>query len=240
MIEVIPAIDLIDGKCVRLSQGDFNTSKIYSENPLEMAKAFEGIGIKRLHLVDLDGAKHKKVKNLATLQAITSNTNLVVDFGGGIQSNDDLKKVIDAGAEMVTCGSIALKNRPLFEEWLERYGPERIILAADTKDGKIAVHGWQETASVTLDDFISDFLLKGIKYFLCTDISKDGMLSGPAFSLYNQIQINHPSIKLIASGGISNMDDIRQLNTSGIFGVVVGKAYYEGKIALEDFKEFVV
>ncbi|GAA4835321.1 1-(5-phosphoribosyl)-5-[(5-phosphoribosylamino)methylideneamino]imidazole-4-carboxamide isomerase [Algivirga pacifica] len=234
MLEVIPAIDLIDGKCVRLTQGDYANKTVYNDNPVEVAKMFEDAGIKRLHLVDLDGAKAKTVVNNKVLEAITTQTDLIVDFGGGIQSEEDLKKAFDFGAHMVTCGSIAVKQKEKFEEWITRYGADRMILAADAKDGMVAVSGWQETSSVELLTFIDDYVKKGISYVLCTDISKDGMMQGPAIELYKKIQTAHPELKLIASGGVSGKHDLEALNEAGIYGVVVGKAIYEGAIKVEE------
>ena len=238
MIEVIPAIDLMDGKCVRLKQGDFKLSTTYRNDPLEVAKEFEGLGAKRLHLVDLDGAKNKKVVNYPVLEQICKGTNLIVDFGGGIQQDNDVKKVFESGAKMITCGSIAIKKRELFEKWISNYGAEKIILAADVKDRKIAVHGWQETSDIDIFAFIEDYIKKGISYVLCTDISRDGMLSGTATELYSDIMDMFPSLNLIASGGISIADDIHQLDKANIFGVVVGKAIYEGKISQKDLSSF--
>ncbi|NEQ55399.1 MAG: 1-(5-phosphoribosyl)-5-[(5-phosphoribosylamino)methylideneamino]imidazole-4-carboxamide isomerase [Leptolyngbya sp. SIO3F4] len=233
MTKVIPAIDIMDGKCVRLKQGDFNTKTTYRDNPLEVAKEFEALGAKRLHLVDLDGAKTKKVVNYATLEAICSNTDLVVDFGGGIQSNDDIHQVFESGAAMVTCGSIAVKEKVLFESWVKNFGAEKFILAADVKNKKIAVHGWQETSDTSIFDFIESYWQMGITQVLCTDISRDGMLGGSAVKLYEEIMLQFPTLKLIASGGIGNVDDIEALNKANIYGVVVGKAIYEGKITEE-------
>lgn len=238
MINVIPAIDLMNGKCVRLKQGDFNLSTTYREDPLEVAKEFESLGAKRLHLVDLDGAKNKKVVNYPVLEKICKETDLIVDFGGGIQQDDDVERVFDSGAEMITCGSIAIKQRALFEQWISRFGADKIILAADVKDKKIAVHGWQETSDTDIFSFIEDYMQAGISYVLCTDISRDGMLTGTATDLYAEIMEKFPTLKLIASGGISNAADIKELDEADIFGVVVGKAIYEGKISQEELKAF--
>ena len=234
MIQVIPAIDIMDGKCVRLKQGDFNTKTTYRDNPLEVAQEFEALGAKRLHLVDLDGAKAKRVINYKTLESICANTDLVVDFGGGIQQTEDLEKVFGAGAKMVTCGSIAVKQKKIFEGWVSKYGAEKFILAADVKNKMIAVHGWQETSELSIFDFIEQYTSIGIKQVLCTDISKDGMLSGSAVDLYTEIMGQFPQLNLIASGGISNAQDIKDLDDAHIFGVVVGKAIYEGKISPEE------
>ncbi|MBX2841612.1 MAG: 1-(5-phosphoribosyl)-5-[(5-phosphoribosylamino)methylideneamino]imidazole-4-carboxamide isomerase [Flammeovirgaceae bacterium] len=238
MIDVIPAIDLIDGKCVRLKQGDYAQQTTYRDNPVEVAKEFEALGIKRLHLVDLDGAKIKKVVNDQVLRNITKETNLIVDFGGGIQSSEDLDKVFDAGAEMVTCGSVAIKKRALFEDWISTYGSNKIILAADVKNKQVAISGWQETTSISIFEFLDAYTKKGIEYILCTDIAKDGMLTGPSIDLYVEIQKKFPSLKVIASGGISNAEDIRDLDKANLFGTVVGKAIYEGKITPEELKSF--
>jgi len=237
MTKVIPAIDIMDGKCVRLKQGDFNTKTTYRDNPLEVAKEFEALGAKRLHLVDLDGAKTKKVVNYATLETICSNTDLVVDFGGGIQSNDDIRRVFESGAAMVTCGSIAVKEKTLFESWVNNFGAEKFILAADVKNKKIAVHGWQETSDTSIFDFIESYRQMGITQVLCTDISRDGMLGGSAVKLYEEIMLQFPTLKLIASGGIGNVEDIEALNKANIYGVVVGKAIYEGKITEEQLRK---
>jgi phosphoribosylformimino-5-aminoimidazole carboxamide ribotide isomerase len=238
MIEVIPAIDIIDGKCVRLTQGDYAQKKIYNENPLEVAMEFADSGIKRLHLVDLDGAKEKKIVNHKVLEKIANNTKLVVDFGGGIQSNEDIQKAFDFGAKMITGGSIAINNAEMLLGWLETYGPEKIILGADAKGEKIAISGWQESTEVSIFDFLKEYISKGIKYTISTDVAKDGLLQGPSFDLYKKMQIKFPDLKVIASGGVSQMSDIEQLNTDGIFGVIVGKAIYEGKIGLKDLEKF--
>ncbi len=234
MIQVIPAIDIMDGKCVRLKQGDFNTKTTYRDKPVEVAQEFEALGAKRLHLVDLDGAKAKKVVNYKTLESICENTQLTIDFGGGIQSQDDLDRVFDHGAEMVTCGSIAVKQKALFEQWVNTYGAEKFILAADVKNKMIAVHGWQETSELSIFEFLKQYTAIGINQVLCTDISKDGMLSGSAVDLYEEIMQQFPQLNLIASGGISNAQDIKDLDNAHIFGVVVGKAIYEGKITPEE------
>lgn len=238
MIEVIPAIDIIDGKCVRLTQGDYAQKKIYNEDPLEVAMEFEDAGIKRLHLVDLDGAKQKKIINHKVLENIATNTKLVIDFGGGIQSNEDIQKAFDFGAKMITGGSIAIKNSEMFLGWLETYGSEKIILGADAKDEKIAISGWQESTEVSIFDFLKDYISKGIKYTISTDVAKDGLLQGPSFDLYEKMQTKFPELKVIASGGVSQMSDIEQLNEEGVFGVIVGKAIYEGKIRLKDLEKF--
>lgn len=241
MIELIPAIDVIDGKCVRLSQGDYQSKKVYNENPVEVAKMFEAHGIHRLHVVDLDGAASKHVVNykvLEALEALAGQTSLVIDFGGGIKSDEDLHIAFESGAQMVTLGSIAVKEPDTFNRWMEVYGSERIILGADAKDGKIAVNGWLECSRLELMPFLDDYIKKGVAKVLCTDISRDGMLNGPSLELYKQIMEAHPDLHLIASGGISGMKDIEALNEAGIPAVVFGKAFYEGRITLQDLKAF--
>lgn len=237
-IEIIPAIDLIDGKCVRLSRGDYNNKTIYNENPLEVAKMFESSGIKRLHLVDLDGAKAKHIVNHKVLWAISSETSLVIDFGGGLRSDEDLKIAFDNGAAMITGGSIAVRQPEKFLRWLDKYGSEKIILGADAREGMISVGGWQETTSLPVIDFISGFYKKGIKKVISTDISRDGMLSGPSFDLYRDIMKEIPDVELIASGGIASMNDIIRLAESGVPGVITGKAIYEGKISLKEIEKY--
>jgi phosphoribosylformimino-5-aminoimidazole carboxamide ribotide isomerase len=231
---IIPAIDLIDGKCVRLTKGEYDTKKVYSDDPLEMAKRFEAHGFERLHLVDLDGAKAGKVINLAVLETICANTALKVDFGGGIKSDQDLEHVLNAGADQVTIGSLAVKDPEKLKEWIAKYGPDRIILGADVKDNKIAVSGWLETSSLDLFDFLKAYYALGIRHVLCTDISKDGMLEGPAFDLYNALMRAYPDLQLIASGGVSGIEDVKQLKENGIPSVVIGKAIYEGRIDLNE------
>lgn len=238
MIELIPAIDLIDGKCVRLTQGDYGQKTVYNENPLEVAKQIEGAGIKRLHLVDLDGAKQKKIVNHKVLETITSGTSLHVDFGGGLQSDEDLNIAFQSGAKQITGGSIAVKNTELFSNWITKFGTEKIILGADCKSGMIAISGWQETTEISVFKLIEDYLQKGIQYCICTDVAKDGLLQGPSFELYKEIMTRFPSLKLIASGGVTSIDDIEKLNDMGIYGAIIGKAFYEGRIKLEDLKKF--
>lgn len=238
MIELIPAIDVIDGKCVRLSQGDYQSKKVYNENPVEVAKMFEAYGIHRLHVVDLDGAASKHVVNYKVLETLAGQTSLVIDFGGGIKSDEDLHIAFESGAQMVTLGSIAVKEPDTFNRWMEVYGSERIILGADAKDGKIAVNGWLECSRLELMPFLDDYIKKGVAKVLCTDISRDGMLNGPSLELYKQIMEAHPDLHLIASGGISGMKDIEALNEAGIPAVVFGKAFYEGRITLQDLKAF--
>ncbi len=237
-MKIIPAIDLIDGKCVRLTQGDFNQKKQYNENPLEVAKAFEDAGIEHLHLVDLDGARHKKIVNHKVLETIAAKTRLKVDFGGGIQSDEDIKLAFECGAAQITGGSIAVKNPDLFESWLVSYGSEKIILGADTKDGFIAVSGWQETSPLSVMDLLKKYTEKGVSYSICTDVAKDGLLMGPSFDLYSEIMNHFPDLKLIASGGVATLDDLKQLRDAGMYGAIVGKAFYEGRITLEELSRF--
>jgi len=239
MIEIIPAIDIIEGKCVRLTQGDYDQKKEYGD-PLEMALKFEDHGIRRLHLVDLDGARVKRVVNYRILEKIASKTSLVIDAGGGLRSHEDLRIVFESGARMVTGGSIAVKDRPMFLSWLERYGAERIILGADFKEGKIAVSGWHESTVLDLKDFIRDYRTQGVNSVICTDIKKDGMLSGPALSIYQDLKGDDPGLYLVASGGISQMEDIISLDEAGIDGVIVGKAIYEGRIELNTIENYLL
>jgi phosphoribosylformimino-5-aminoimidazole carboxamide ribotide isomerase len=236
---IIPAIDLIGGKCVRLSQGDYSSKKEYHEDPLEMAKRFEGVGIERLHLVDLDGAKAKKIIHVDVLERICSGTNLKVDFGGGIQADEEIEKAFSLGAKQVTGGSIAVKNPVLFDEWIIKYGSEKIILGADAKNKMIAVGGWEETTSVELIPFIKSYFKKGIHYVICTDVAKDGLLQGPSVELYQEILQEIPELKLIASGGVSSVKDLEDLEKIGVYGVIVGKAYYEGRVTLEELASFI-
>lgn len=233
MIELIPAIDLIDGKCVRLTKGEYDSKKIYNENPISQAKEFEALGFKRLHVVDLDGAKSKHIVNDAVLKGIVDNTSLVVDFGGGIKTAEDIEKAFTAGASMVTLGSIAVTNPELCKKWIEKYGAEKIILGADVRNGKISINGWKEDSTEDLIPFLKKYIEMGVKNVLCTEISKDGTLAGPAIELYKDIMAQYPDIHLIASGGVSSNDDIVNLNNSGIPAVVFGKAYYEGRIDVE-------
>ena len=239
MIELIPAIDIIDGKCVRLSQGDYNSKKIYNENPLEVAKEFEAHGIHRLHIVDLDGAKSKHVVNYRTLEMIANRTSLIIDFGGGIKSDEDLLIAVENGAQMVTLGSVAIKNPDLFKKWLNKYGADKIILGADAKDERIAVSGWMEDSQQELIPFLHNYTKEGISKVLCTDISKDGMLQGPSISLYQKIMQEFPTMHLIASGGVSCLQDIINLENAGIPAVVFGKALYEGRITMKDLNRFI-
>ncbi len=238
MIEVIPAIDLIDGKCVRLSQGDYDRKTIYNENPLEVAKMFEDSGIKRLHLVDLDGAKASHIVNHKVLEKITHGTNLIVDFGGGLKTDEDLRIAFECGASMITGGSIAVKKPETFLSWIKNYGAGKIILGADVKDEKIAVSGWIESTDIELIPFIEKYLREGVQKVICTDISKDGMLEGPSIELYKKMNNSLPGIYLIASGGVSSLADIEILEANGIPAVITGKALYEGRIKLADLKQF--
>lgn len=238
MIEIIPAIDIIDGKCVRLSQGDYAQKKVYNENPSEVAKAFEGVGVRRLHLVDLDGAKAQHIVNYKVLESIASNTNLTIDFGGGLKSDDDLRIAFESGASMVTGGSIAVKKPAVFLSWLEKFGAEKIILGADVKNEKIAVGGWIETTEVELLPFVKGFMEKGVDKVICTDISKDGMLKGPSIDLYKKMLEEMPALYLIASGGVSSMQDIEQLVEANVPAVITGKAIYEGRIKMDDLARF--
>jgi phosphoribosylformimino-5-aminoimidazole carboxamide ribotide isomerase len=237
-ITIIPAIDLIDAKCVRLSQGDYNQKTVYNENPLEVAKMFEGAGIKRLHLVDLDGAKAKHIVNYKVLETVATKTNLIIDFGGGLKSDDDLRIAFGSGASMVTGGSIAVRDRDAFLGWIEKYGSEKIILGADAKDKMIAVSGWQEVSELPILDFIESYTTQGIQKVISTDIARDGMLTGPSFDLYKEIMEKFPSLELIASGGIATMKNIYELDEMGIPGVITGKAIYENKISLREIEDF--
>ena len=238
MIEIIPAIDIIDGKCVRLQKGDYNLKKTYGDNPDEVARRFEDHGIVRLHVVDLDGARNKKVTNWKTLEKIAHTTKLVIDFGGGIKTSDDLRIVFDSGASMAVAGSIAVTGRELFLEWLDKYGSDKIILGADVRDKKISVSAWQETTQVDLIPFLKENTEKGVKQVICTDIEKDGMLTGPSTELYIEIMREMPGLHLIASGGISSLKDLDSLEESGIPAVIIGKAIYEGRIKLNDLKKY--
>lgn len=238
MIELIPAIDIIDGKCVRLSQGDYDTKKIYNENPLEVAKEFEANGIQRLHVVDLDGAKSSHVVNYKVLDAIAGHTSITIDFGGGIKTDEDLVIAFENGAHMVTLGSVAVKKPKLFKKWLHQYGAEKIILGADVKDNRISVSGWLEEGPQELMPFLTDYTQEGVSKVLCTDISRDGMLQGPSIELYKQVMQRFPTMHLIASGGVSGVDDIIRLDEAGIPAVVFGKALYEGRITMKDLKRF--
>ncbi len=239
MIEIIPAIDIIEGKCVRLSKGDYDSKKVYNENPVEVAKEFEANGIRRLHVVDLDGAKSHHIVNYRILEKIATQTSLIIDFGGGIKSDEDLDIAFNSGAQMITGGSIAVKEPELFSEWISKYGSDKIILGADVKDKKIAVGGWKEGTDVELMPFLDQYIKKGIKKVICTDIDCDGMLQGPSTDLYKEILKEFPSLYLIASGGVSCIDDIIKLEEAKVPAVIFGKALYEGNIQLKDLKIFI-
>ena len=234
MIELIPAIDIIGGQCVRLTKGDYDQKTVYRDSPAEVAKEFEQIGFKRLHVVDLDGAKSKHIVNSEVLRRVTTDTQLVVDFGGGIKTDEDIEKAFAAGASMVTIGSIAVTDPDLFMGWLEKYGAEHIILGADVRHGKISINGWKEDSAEDLLPFLKKYVDAGVKNVLCTEISKDGTLTGPAIGLYQSIMAAYPGLHLIASGGVSSIDDIKALEAAGIPAVVFGKAIYEGKINLNE------
>ena len=244
-MRIIPAIDIIDGKCVRLSKGDYETKKIYNENPLEVAKEFEASGIEYLHLVDLDGAKAKHIVNYKVLESIASKTNLKIDFGGGLKTNEDLHIAFNSGAKQITGGSIAVNDAKTFESWISKYGAQKIILGADSNNGKIAISGWLEESDNEVIPFIKSYQKKSIQYVICTDIAKDGMLEGPSFELYEKIisectnSSNGQSIKLIASGGISIIDELPKLKALGCEGVIIGKAIYENRISLKQLEKFV-
>ncbi len=238
MFHIIPAIDIIEGKCVRLTQGDYNQKKIYNEHPLDVAMEFEDAGLTRLHLVDLDGAKAKKVINWKVLETIATKTKLHVDFGGGVQSEDDLRVVFESGAKQVTGGSIAVKNPDVFEKWLSTYGGDKIILGADARNERVAVSGWEEGTELWVYDFVQKWVEKGAKYTISTDVAKDGLLQGPSFELYRNMQDQCPGIQIIASGGVSNLGDIEILADMNLFGVIVGKAIYEGKVTLAELQRW--
>ena len=233
-MEIIPAIDIIDGKCVRLTQGDYAQKKVYNEHPLEVAMAFEDAGLRRLHLVDLDGAKAGRVKNWKVLETLAGRTGMVIDFGGGIKTAEDVDIVFNSGAAMATVGSIAVKDGPLFVNWLQEYGAGRFLLGADVKEEKIAIGGWMETTDRWVYDFIQEYMEKGVRQVFCTDVSKDGLLQGPALDLYRNIIDKFPELHFIASGGVSGMDDVRRLAEIGCKGVIIGKAIYEGRILLHE------
>ncbi|MBR1504147.1 MAG: 1-(5-phosphoribosyl)-5-[Prevotella sp.] len=236
MIELIPAIDIINGQCVRLTKGDYDQKTVYRDSPAEVAREFEALGFKRLHVVDLDGAKSKQIVNDGVLKAITSETSLTVDFGGGIKTDEDIEKAFGAGAAMVTVGSIAVTNPDMLLGWIEKYGAERMILGADVRNGKISINGWKEDSTEALLPFLRKYIDAGVRNVLCTEISKDGTLSGPAIDLYKQVMDVYPQLHLIASGGVSSKEDIMALDAAGIPAVVFGKAIYEGRINLEELK----
>ncbi|VXD10845.1 1-(5-phosphoribosyl)-5-[(5-phosphoribosylamino)methylideneamino]imidazole-4-carboxamide isomerase [Marinoscillum sp. 108] len=233
-MEIIPAIDIIDGQCVRLTKGDYDQVTRYSDDPAQVARDFELAGISRLHVVDLDGAKARHVVNIDTLRNITSATGLSVDFGGGVKTREDLELVLAAGAKQVTAGSIAVSDKEEVKKWIEEFGPDKIILGADVLDGKVMVSGWQESSGEELMDFLNYYVQLGIQYVICTDISKDGVLAGPSFELYEAIQLRFPALHLIASGGVSGKDDLIRLKRQGLYGAIVGKAFYEGRLTLEE------
>jgi phosphoribosylformimino-5-aminoimidazole carboxamide ribotide isomerase len=240
MIEIIPALDILDGKCVRLSQGDYNQKKVYNEDPLEVAKRFEDHGLYRLHLVDLDGAKANRIINYRILERIASRTSLIIDFGGGLKSDGDLQIAFDSGAKMVTGGSIAVKNPEMFQRWIDKFGRNAIILGADCRNNRIAVSGWTENTEEDIFLYIEKWRKRSIIKVICTDISKDGMLEGPNEELYQTIKEQNPEIHLIASGGIGCIDDIHRLEKAHIPGVIIGKAIYEGRINLKELSKLVV
>lgn len=239
-MRLIPAIDIIDGKCVRLSKGDYDTKKIYNENPLEVAKSFEAHGITNLHLVDLDGAKSSQIVNYKVLEQIASKTSLNIDFGGGLKSDADLKIAFECGAKQITGGSIAIKNPDVFKNWMQQYGADKIILGADANNEKVTISGWLEESTSDLIPFIQNYQEEGIQYVICTDISKDGMLQGPSFELYRKILEQTPNIKLIASGGISTFDELPKLAELGCEGTIIGKAIYENRISLKQLENYIL
>jgi phosphoribosylformimino-5-aminoimidazole carboxamide ribotide isomerase len=238
MITIIPAMDIIEGKCVRLTRGDFSTRKIYNDDPLAVAREFESAGIKRLHMVDLDGARQQQIINYEVLDKVAGGTSLQIDFGGGVRSGKDIRIAFEHGARQVTAGSVAVKDPALVDAWLTSFGGEKIILGADVMDNKIAVSGWQEDSGIGLDDFIRDHLQRGLKYVICTDISRDGVLRGPATDLYSRLKKDYPELYLIASGGVSRIADISVLAEKKVDGVIIGKALYEGNIKLEELRPF--
>ena len=235
-MHIIPAIDIIDGKCVRLTQGDYAQKKVYNEDPLEVAKAFADAGITRLHLVDLDGARAQHIVNYKVLEKIANQTDLHIDFGGGLKSDDDLRIAFTSGAAQITGGTVAVKNPELFLGWLEKYGAERIILGADVKNGHVAVSGWEEESTERLEPFLERYLAAGITYAICTEVSRDGLLQGTALGLYQDLREQFPDLQLIASGGVTHIDEVTQLAELGCFGVIIGKAFYEGRISLRDLQ----
>ena len=239
-MRIIPAIDIINGQCVRLTKGDYDTKKVYNEDPLEVAKSFEDAGIEFLHVVDLDGAKASHIVNYKVLESIAGKTNLKIDFGGGLKSDNDLRIAFESGANQITGGSIAVKNPKVFETWIAKYGSDKIILGADCNNEKIAISGWQEESDLEVIPFIRDYQTKGVSYVICTDISKDGMLEGPSFDLYKRILNDVKGIKLIASGGISKFSELPQLAEMGCEGVIVGKAIYENRISLKELEQFIL
>ena len=239
-MRIIPAIDIIEGKCVRLTKGDYNTKKIYNENPLEVALEFQDAGIEYLHVVDLDGAKSSHIVNYKILETLASKTNLKIDFGGGLKSDEDLKIAFESGAQQITGGSIAVKNPELFTSWIGKYGSEKIILGADVMNEKIAVSGWQEDSGLDIFTFLKDYTAKGIKNVICTDISKDGMLEGASLELYKKILSQFPTMNLTASGGVSSMEDLEILAENKLESAIVGKAIYENRISLKELERFII
>ncbi|WP_339785891.1 1-(5-phosphoribosyl)-5-[(5-phosphoribosylamino)methylideneamino]imidazole-4-carboxamide isomerase [uncultured Imperialibacter sp.] len=235
-MDIIPAIDIIDGKCVRLTQGDYDQKKIYNERPLEVAMQFEDAGLTRLHLVDLDGAKAGSVKNWKVLEALASKTAMVIDFGGGIKSAEDVDIVFECGAKLATVGSMAVKNEEIFSDWLEQYGADRFFLGADVKDEKIAIGGWLETTDIWVYDFMEKYVQKGVTNIFCTDVSKDGLLEGPSVDLYKTLVEQFLDIYFVASGGVSSMEDLEKLKEIGCKGAIVGKAIYEGRVNIADLR----
>ncbi len=238
MIRIIPAIDIIDGKCVRLSEGDFDRKKVYDQDPVNVAQRFEEAGVSHLHLVDLDGARQKKIVNWTVLENIASKTDLQIDFGGGVQSDQDLRTAFDCGAQQITAGSLAVKEESVVLQWLEEYGSEKIILGADSKEGKIAVSGWTEVTNLDLYRFLSKYVDRGIRYAICTDVTKDGLLQGTNLNMYRAIKQKLPHLFLIASGGVTQIDEIESLDWIGVNGVIIGKALYEGQIELSQLKDY--
>lgn len=238
-MRIIPAIDIIDGKCVRLTKGDYRTQKVYNSNPIEVAKMFEDNGLKYLHLVDLDGAREGAIQNLSVLEKICSQTSLCVDFGGGVKSNDDAKNALNAGARQITAGSIAVKNPEQVEKWISDFGADFIILGADVKGNRVAINGWKNTTDIRLYDLIKRYQEKGLNKVISTDIATDGMLKGPSLDLYEGLLKNFPTLQLVASGGVSSLDDLNALDELGVDGVIIGKAIYENRIALKDLEKYV-
>ena len=238
MIRIIPAIDIIEGKCVRLSEGDFDRKKVYDQDPVNVAQRFEEAGVSHLHLVDLDGARQKKIVNWTVLEKIASKTDLQIDFGGGVQSDQDLRTAFDCGAQQITAGSIAVKEESVVLQWLEEYGSEKIILGADSKEGKIAVSGWTEVTVLNLHRFLSKYVDRGIRYAICTDVTKDGLLQGTNLNMYRAIKQKLPHLFLIASGGVTQIDEIESLDRIGVNGVIIGKALYEGQIELNQLRDY--
>ena len=237
-MNIIPAIDIIDGKCVRLTQGDYSQKKVYDDNPVDVAKRFEDHGFRYLHVVDLDGAKSKHIVNIKVLENITRATGLIVDFGGGVKTTKDIQRAYKAGASKITGGSIAVREPELFGEWIIQYGPDKIILGADVKGRHIAVGGWLDTSDKDIISFLKYYTRKGIKFIICTDISRDGVLEGPAIELYKELMSEFPGINLIASGGVGSIEDVEELQKTGVWGVIIGKAIYENRVALHDLVKF--